>query len=76
VRGHFRTAGAGRNELEVALLTQTLGGLVAVERVVGDQPLRKVLGDGLVEGLVDESDIVSRTICDANGQSKTSPSRF
>lgn len=60
------------DELDIALLAQTLSEFVAVECLVGDQLLRQVLGDGLVESLVDEGDVVSRTICDANGERKTS----
>lgn len=61
----------GRDELDVALLTQTLGELVAVEGLVRDQLLWEVLRDRFVEGLVDKDTVVSRTICDANGERKT-----
>jgi hypothetical protein len=61
-----------RNQLDVALVAKPLGKLSAVESLVANELRWKVVRHRFVERLVDEDHVVSTTICDANGDRKTS----
>ena len=62
----------GSDELNTALGAQSDGQLLRVKRPVRDQLLREPLDERGVEGLLDEDTIVSRTICQAESDRKTS----
>jgi hypothetical protein len=65
-------AALGGDQLDVTLVAQAVCQLLAVEGLVSDQLRREVFDERFVEGLVDQSDVVSRPISDSNGERKTS----
>jgi len=62
----------GRVQIDLSFFCQSVSQFAAVEGFVADQVWRQFVDKRVVEGLLDEHNVVFGTICNANGERETS----